>query len=130
MNSVLKRIKEIARSEGISITALEASIGASKGVFSRALANGTDIQSKWLVSLVENYPQYSPEWLLSGKGDIRKEPSVARETAEYYQKTVPQPMSNPVADALQQVIAAQEKVINTLEKHIDNLEKEIQALKK
>ncbi|MDR0688047.1 MAG: hypothetical protein LBF55_05080, partial [Prevotellaceae bacterium] len=43
-------------------------IGASKGVLSRALANGTDIQAKWLQRIVENYPQYSSRWLLTGQG--------------------------------------------------------------
>ena len=51
---------------------MERSLGASKGVLSRAIANGTDIQSKWIQTLVENYPIYSPEWLLTGKGSMLK----------------------------------------------------------
>ncbi len=51
---------------------MERSLGASKGVLSRAIANGTDIQSKWIQTLVENYPIYSPEWLLTGKGPMLK----------------------------------------------------------
>ena len=60
----------MAETEGISISALEKSIGASKGVLSRALKHGTDIQVKWLNALVENYPNYSPEWILTGKGPM------------------------------------------------------------
>lgn len=56
--------------EGIGIGALERSIGASKGVLSRAIKNGTDIQSKWISILVENYPQYSPAWVLTGEGNM------------------------------------------------------------
>lgn len=70
MTNILDRIQYIATQEGITITAMERSLGASKGVLSRAINNGTDIQSKWLQVLVENYPQYSPRWLLSGKGEI------------------------------------------------------------
>lgn len=81
MGNVLSRIQDIARNEGITIGALERCIGASKGVLSRAISNGTDIQSKWISILVENYPQYSPAWLLTGegsmlradKGEIKKE---------------------------------------------------------
>ena len=51
---------------------MEKSIGASKGVLSRAITNGTDIQSKWIELLVENYPHYSAEWLLTGKGEMLK----------------------------------------------------------
>lgn len=70
METILNRIAKIAECESISITAMEAIIGASKGVLSRALSNNTDIQSKWIVSLVENYQQYSAEWLLTGKGSM------------------------------------------------------------
>lgn len=70
MRTVLLRVKEIAAREGISIGALENQIGASKGVLSRAINNGTDIQSKWLQIIVENYPQYSARWLLTGQGEM------------------------------------------------------------
>lgn len=66
---------EVANNEGIKITNLEAKIGASKGVLSRAIAKNTDIQSKWLFKLVENYPQYNPEWLLNGIAPMLKEDS-------------------------------------------------------
>ena len=59
---------------------MERRIGASKSVLSRAINNGTDIQSKWLQVIVENYPQYSAEWLLSGQGNMLK-----NETIEKYQ---------------------------------------------
>lgn len=72
MCKILPRLKDIADHEGITIGALERAIGASKGVISRAIANGTDIQSKWIQALVENYPQYSPAWLLTGEGDMLK----------------------------------------------------------
>ena len=72
MGSLLHRISEVERVEGISIGALERKIGASKGVLSRAIQNNTDIQAKWLTRLVENYPSYSAEWLLSGKGNMQR----------------------------------------------------------
>ncbi len=70
MGNILSRIQEIASAEGITIGALERRIGASKGVLSRAINNGTDIQSKWIQSIVENYPQYSTRWLMTGVGDM------------------------------------------------------------
>lgn len=72
METLLHRISQVAKKEGISIGALEKSIGASKGVISRAIQNNTDIQSKWLTKIVENYPLYSAEWLLSGEGEMIK----------------------------------------------------------
>lgn len=70
MGNILSRIQDIAHNEGITIGALERCIGASKGVLSRAINNGTDIQSKWISILVENYPKYSPAWLLTGEGEM------------------------------------------------------------
>ena len=72
MCRIIPRIKQLAEHEGISIGALERIIGASKGVLSRAISNGTDIQSKWLQAIVENYPQYSAQWLITGKGEMIK----------------------------------------------------------
>ena len=72
MGNILSRIQEIALNEGITIGAIERCIGASKGVLSRAINNGTDIQSKWISILVENYPRYSPSWLLTGEGSMFK----------------------------------------------------------
>lgn len=72
MGNILSRIKEIADNESITISALERTIGASKGVLSRALNNNTDIQAKWIESIVENYPQYSISWLITGEGEMLK----------------------------------------------------------
>ncbi|TAD82872.1 MAG: XRE family transcriptional regulator [Bacteroidetes bacterium] len=72
MHIFLQAFKHVAEQNGLTISGLEAQLGASKGVFSRALANGTDIQSKWLLKLVENYPDLNPEWLLTGKGAMLK----------------------------------------------------------
>jgi hypothetical protein len=76
MSTILSRIQEIVSKEGTTIGALERTIGASKGVLSRAINNGTDIQSKWIQRIVENYPLYSADWLLTGQGSMlrKKEP--------------------------------------------------------
>ncbi|KFF06114.1 hypothetical protein [Flavobacterium reichenbachii] len=72
MNSILDHIKQLAINEGVAITKLEQVIGASKGVLSRAIANKSDIQAKWIVKIIQNYPQYSCEWLIKGEGPMIK----------------------------------------------------------
>ncbi|MEA5126707.1 MAG: hypothetical protein VB074_00845 [Proteiniphilum sp.] len=72
MKNILSRVQQIADHENLKITALERNIGASKGVLSRAINNGTDIQSKWIQTIVENYPHYNVEWLITGKGSMLK----------------------------------------------------------
>ncbi|MCS4166620.1 MULTISPECIES: hypothetical protein [Sphingobacterium] len=136
MSSVLKRIKIVADREGMSVSAFEATIGASKGVFTRALANGTDIQSKWLINLVEKYPQYSSEWLLKGEGDMLKPNLVLKEEEETYLTPELEGITNSVINSLRQVIASQnitiksqEKTIMSLERLLSSLEREIESLK-
>ena len=64
------RIRELIQNEGISVRALEKSIGASDGVISKALRAGTDISAKWIVAISENYPQYNLDWLINGHGHM------------------------------------------------------------
>lgn len=129
MNSILKRIKEIAKQEGISVTALEAAIGASKGVFSRALANGTDIQSKWLVKLTENYPQYAAEWLLTGAGEMKKA-DIFRDLQPDYASNHQNSQVDELVQTLRQVISSQETTIRSQEVTIDALKQRIATLEK
>lgn len=77
-DNILQRIEKLTKNEGITVTALERKIGASKGVLSRAIAKGSDIQLKWVQLIVENYPQYSTEWLLTGNGEMLRQDSGTR----------------------------------------------------
>lgn len=129
MNPILKRIKEIAKQEGISVTALEAAIGASKGVFSRALANGTDIQSKWLIKLAENYPQYSAEWLLKGEGEMKKA-DILYDIPQNYTVSESDKLTSEFIQTLKQVISSQETTIRSQEITIDALRQRIATLEK
>jgi len=78
MDNILKRINKMAENEGLGLTSLESKIGASKGVLSRAFAKNTDIQAKWISKIVENYPRYNSEWLLTGKEPMIKGQAIKR----------------------------------------------------
>lgn len=80
VESIVFRIKQIADNENIPITSFEKIIGASSGTLSRALRNGTDIQSKWVQLIIENYPHYNAEWLLTGKGEMLNFDKIAKNT--------------------------------------------------
>jgi phage repressor protein C with HTH and peptisase S24 domain len=96
MGNILSRIQEIASNEGITIGAMERTIGASKGVLSRAINNGTDIQAKWLSIIAENYPRYSTGWLLTGAGSMLKDDLKGIQTAdEANPSTLPTTSMNP-----------------------------------
>lgn len=72
---MIERIGEFIENQGISIRSFEQKISASNGLIRKALTNKTDIQSKWLSIIVDNYPQINPEWLLTGQGEMLRESS-------------------------------------------------------
>ncbi|RKE49522.1 hypothetical protein [Sphingobacterium detergens] len=135
MSSFLTRIKVIADREGLSVTAFESAIGASRGVFTRALSNNTDVQAKWLISVVEKYPEYSSEWLLKGEGEMLK-PVLAKEDEETYLTPELERITNGEINTLKQLISSQnitiksqEKTIISLERLLLSLEREIESLR-
>lgn len=67
---MISRISEFIKFKGLSVRSFEQSIGASDGMIRRAINNGTDIQSKWITSIAEKYPQINLRWLIIGKGDM------------------------------------------------------------
>lgn len=79
-----ERIKMLCLNEGTTPTELERLIGASKGVISRAVSKGTNVNSKWLIAIAEHYPDWSVEWLLTGKGKSLKN---EHENAEIFDGT-------------------------------------------
>lgn len=68
--SIAKRISEFIEYEGISCRAFEQKISASNGLIRKAITNNTDIQSKWVAEIVDNYPHINSVWLLTGKGEM------------------------------------------------------------
>ena len=99
MCKILSRINEIATNEGITIPYLEQRIGASRGVISKAIKKGTDIQLKWLVRICDNFPQYSADWLLTGKGEMLRVDNATVEGKVEEPSEAPQasPVSKPIS---------------------------------
>lgn len=125
MRNILQVFTEIAQREGISITNLEKTIGASKGVLSRAISKGTDIQAKWLLALVDNYPQYSAEWILTGNG-----PMLQKDSANSINKeTDPEVLRDKLVN-LQNQLDALEKANNALEDANESLKETKSILQK
>ncbi len=135
MDNILSRIEQIALKEGLTIAAFERIIGASKGVLYRAISKGTDIQSKWIQTIVENYPQYSPTWLLTGNGPMLIEEKngystnndrlKVKDTLPIYNKKKEIDNDKVYLD----IIKSQEEKIQELNRAIGRLEYEVEMLK-
>lgn len=132
MCKILPRIKQVALNEGITIGAMERIIGASKGVLSRAIANGTDIQSKWLEAIVENYPQYSARWILTGVGDMMAETDNSPQKSEKLEEASSQPEPEGIWKYLQQKdieIGRLHEENGRLKARIEQLERELEEVR-
>lgn len=71
--SLIERIKQVIDYKDISVSAFEQKIGASDGMIRRAIKNNTDIQSKWLTVMSDNFHDIDIEWLVTGKGEMLRE---------------------------------------------------------
>lgn len=67
---MIERLQEFIKNQGLSVRSFEQAISASDGMIRRAINNKTDIQSKWLSKIADNYPQLNLNWLITGKGDM------------------------------------------------------------
>lgn len=70
---MIDRLSQLIKFLGISVRAFEQSISASDGMIRRAISNQSDIQSKWLSLIADNYPNVSMDWLIAGKGSMLKD---------------------------------------------------------
>lgn len=111
----IDRIKIITETEKVSIRQMEIAIGCSNGVLSRAIKNGTDIQGIWLSKIIETYPKYNAEWLLTGKGTILKQECEA-------------PVLKQESNFNCSLCIEKERIISVLESQLSNSIKDIDRL--
>lgn len=90
---VLERIKEYINSKGITVAAFERSIGMSNASFGKSLKNKGAIGSDKIENILSVYNDLSPEWLLTGKGNMLKGKESAAEISSIvsYDPKVGQP---------------------------------------
>lgn len=75
---ILDRIKLYIDTKGISIAAFEKSVGMSNASFSKSLKSNGAIGTDKLENILSIYSDISPEWLLTGQGDmLKEEPSLS-----------------------------------------------------
>lgn len=72
---MITRIHKLIDKEGISVRRFEQSINASNGLIRKAIANNTDVQSKWILEIADTYPNLNLDWLIKGEGEMYREGS-------------------------------------------------------
>ncbi len=77
---ILDRIKEYIDYKGMTIAAFERSVGMSNASFGKSLKNKGAIGTDKLENILLQYDDLSPEWLLTGNGDMLKSNRIAENT--------------------------------------------------
>ena len=111
---MIERLEEFIRNQDITIIEFERKISASDGVIRKSIRNKTDIQSKWLVRIAENFPMLDMNWLLTGEGSM-------------YRSSAPPCAASPpdrdkYARLLESKIEDQQKIIRLLEDKVASLQ--------
>lgn len=79
MCNIPSRIKDYLNFKCISNAAFEKSLGMSNGSFGKQLRTNGAIGSDKLENILMAYPDISPEWLLTGKGEMLKTNCTSRQ---------------------------------------------------
>ena len=72
METIIGRIKKIIENENVSVRVFEEKIGTSQGVINKSINANADIKGSLLNRIVEIYPHYNLEWIITGNGDMIK----------------------------------------------------------
>lgn len=131
MSNIKERVLLIAKHNEISKTDFFKDLGLSYANF-KGVQKNSGLNSDTVVTILSKYPDISPEWLVTGNGEmLRQGSTVARDKTDSYQEPVViNEIEHTLIDALQLVISTQEKTIQSLEKQVGLLESEVQKLKK
>jgi repressor LexA len=70
MEKISDRILLIIQQENLSIRKFELKIGCANGTIQTVVKNGTNIGSKWVTKIIEKFPQYNPDWIMTGSGNV------------------------------------------------------------
>ena len=79
---ILERIKQYIDYKSISIAAFEKSIGMSNASFGKCLKRGGAIGTDKLENILSVYSDISPNWLLTGKGEMLRDTTELTKTKD------------------------------------------------
>jgi ferritin-like metal-binding protein YciE len=107
MDTLAKRLDAIIEDTTLSVRAFEAIVGVTNGSFQKVLKNGSDTLTENIRKIFLAYPEYSIDWLITGRGSM------------YWTDTVPKDKKeaiNKIEKEIQETQERLDKLNETLEK--------------
>lgn len=86
MNQVIERINQIIKDLGFSTRKFEFSINKSNGYFNQMIKREGSPTVDVLHDIVDKYPQYNINWILTGEGQMRVADNMVAEAGAPYLK--------------------------------------------
>lgn len=71
MDTIVKRLREVARDLKIGEGTFEVSIGKSVGYLNITEKRNGDPGASLVKRTIDNYPEYSLRWIMTGQGDMK-----------------------------------------------------------
>lgn len=115
---MLNRLKKYIEAKGLTMAAVERSLGMSNGLLQKAIKNHTAIGSDKIENILMVYPDISPLWLFRGEGEM-----LINSSSETY------PAPNDAPAYLLAMIKEKDLTIMQQAKEIGRLEAQIEDLK-
>jgi len=131
MSNIKERVLLIAEYKKIRKTDFFKDLGLSYANF-KGVQKSTALNSDAVATILSRYPDISPEWLVTGHGNMFREGGlVVREQESLYgEPIVVNELEPTLIEVLKLLVSSQEKTILSLEKQITILEEEVAKTKK
>ena len=71
----IERVEKLIKDKGLSVSAFENTVGVSNASIGIAIKRNSNLRDDTLNSILNAFPEISPEWLLTGKGPMLREGS-------------------------------------------------------
>ncbi len=118
---IIERVYKYIDFQEITVCNFERKTGISNGYLAKMKARNADIGEGILRKVLENCPEISVEWLVTGRGEMLRAVQGQEPPPEPPQAAAP-PDQGALVAALQQTIAAKDELIAELKKRCATLE--------
>jgi hypothetical protein len=130
MNTI-ERIFKFIEYIGVSTNEFSKKINVSNGYFAKQRASNANIGSQIIEKIVNNYPELSTDWLITGKGEmLRGAEPVARQPAASKEPATPPPTGSDVMAIYKELLREKDEDIKALNRRIWDFERKDEYVKK
>lgn len=123
MSSTVQRIKEYIDFKGITVKKFEELVGFSNGSFGSQYKNNKTIGVDKVEYILSVFSELSPDWLLTGQGEMIKNPIVETTALLVVPEVVQKQEYKELAEARLEIIALQKEKIIRIENELVHFRK-------